>query len=74
MEMNDGAVYEGDFVNNQYHGQGQYTWPDGSYYQGQWNENKYVKHRKIVIQRGHYSISGNPFSRCPWSAAMTTAT
>ena len=31
---------QGEFVNNMFHGYGKYTWPDGSFYEGNFNENK----------------------------------
>ena len=40
MEFASGAVYEGDFVNNKFHGKGKYTWPNGSMYEGNFVENK----------------------------------
>lgn len=32
--------YEGDVVNNQFHGQGKYVLPGGSFYEGQFVENR----------------------------------
>ena len=34
MRFPDGNEYDGDFVNDQYHGIGIYTWPDGTKYTG----------------------------------------
>ena len=31
--------YDGDWVANKYHGQGTYTWPDGTKYVGTWVDN-----------------------------------
>lgn len=37
----DGDVYEGNFANGSFNGQGTYTWRDGSTYTGQWkNDNR----------------------------------
>jgi len=33
-----GAVYEGSFANNLFHGLGTYTWPDGRVYYGMWKD------------------------------------
>ena len=32
----DGSVYKGEKLNNERHGQGTLTWPDGSVYTGNW--------------------------------------
>ena len=34
------CLLQGEFVNNMFHGYGKYTWPDGSFYEGNFNENK----------------------------------
>ena len=34
------VLLKGEFVNNMFHGYGKYTWPDGSFYEGNFNENK----------------------------------
>ena len=36
INYQNGAVYEGDFVNNKYEGNGVYTWEDGDKYEGGW--------------------------------------
>ena len=33
---NGNIMYEGDFVNDNYEGNGKYIWKDGEYYIGQW--------------------------------------
>lgn len=33
-------MLKGEFANNMFHGYGKYTWPDGSFYEGNFNENK----------------------------------
>jgi len=40
LTHHSGAIYTGDFVNNQFHGRGSYTWPNGSSYEGDFVENK----------------------------------
>lgn len=40
LEHPTGSIYEGDFVNNQFHGSGVYTWPNGSTYMGPFVENR----------------------------------
>lgn len=35
-----GAKYEGDFMDNMYHGNGTYHFPDGTKYIGNFNENR----------------------------------
>ena len=34
--------FQGEIVNGEYHGEGTYTWPDGSYFSGPFLHNKYV--------------------------------
>mmetsp|Transcript_58877 Transcript_58877/g.164471 ORF Transcript_58877/g.164471 Transcript_58877/m.164471 type:complete len:307 (+) Transcript_58877:67-987(+) len=34
--LETGAKYVGEFLNDQFHGHGEQTWPDGSRYRGQW--------------------------------------
>lgn len=36
-------MLKGEFANNMFHGYGKYTWPDGSFYEGNFNENKWVR-------------------------------
>lgn len=36
--MCSGAVYNGDFRNNIFHGVGEYSWPDGRSYSGTWRD------------------------------------
>jgi len=36
----NGAVYNGTFKNNQFHGFGEYRWPDSRSYKGMWKEGK----------------------------------
>ncbi|XP_022804577.1 MORN repeat-containing protein 1-like [Stylophora pistillata] len=38
--VNSLITITGEFGNNMFHGFGKYTWPDGSYYEGNFNENK----------------------------------
>ena len=38
--MSDGKVYEGEFIDDQFHGKGKLTMKDGSYYDGNWEKNK----------------------------------
>ena len=40
LTHSSGALYEGEFVNNQFHGIGKYVWPNGSFYEGQFVENR----------------------------------
>ena len=35
MRMNNGDVYEGEFVDGRFHGQGSYLWASGQRYQGE---------------------------------------
>ena len=34
------GVYEGQYLNGKFHGQGTYTWADGNTYAGEWKNNK----------------------------------
>ena len=36
----DKSYYEGDYYEGKKHGKGKYIWPDGSQYEGDWEENK----------------------------------
>ena len=36
----DGSVYEGDFLEGKFHGQGTYTFANGDYYTGAWENSK----------------------------------
>jgi hypothetical protein len=36
----DGSIYEGEFKENNLHGKGRYTWPDGRSFDGDWVNNK----------------------------------
>lgn len=40
LEHPSGAVYEGEFKDNMFHGTGTYTFPNGAKYIGNFNENK----------------------------------
>lgn len=42
LEHPSGAVYEGKFKTNMFHGAGTYTFPNGAKYLRPFNENKYV--------------------------------
>ena len=59
----DKSWYEGEYVDGKKNGQGKYVWPDASYYQGTWLENKingYVF--STYIPKGEYSwIDGRSF-------------
>jgi hypothetical protein len=44
----DKSSYEGDYFEGRKEGKGKYTWPDSSYYEGEWKDNKingYVKEK-----------------------------
>jgi hypothetical protein len=40
LEHFSGAVYEGQFKDNMFHGLGTYTFPTGAKYTGNFNENR----------------------------------
>jgi len=42
LEHPSGAVYEGKFKDNIFHGAGTYTFPNGAKYIGSFSDNKYV--------------------------------
>lgn len=50
LEHPSGAVYEGEFKDNMYHGAGTYTFPNGAKYIGPFNENKYVWSRSFFCE------------------------
>ena len=35
----DNSSYKGEYVDGKKQGKGKYTWPDGSYFEGDWNDN-----------------------------------
>ena len=37
IQMKNGAFYEGEWQNGFKQGKGKHTWPDGSYYEGNWH-------------------------------------
>lgn len=62
-----GSSYDGEFVDNQFHGKGTYRWPNGAAYQGNFVDNRYkimlfvsycrhgnckVLHIHLVLQKG----------------------
>ena len=40
LEHFSGAIYEGHFKDNMFHGLGTYTFPNGAKYTGNFNENR----------------------------------
>ncbi|XP_026701877.1 MORN repeat-containing protein 2 [Athene cunicularia] len=42
LEHPSGAVYEGEFRDNMFHGAGTHTFPNGAKYVGPFSENNYV--------------------------------
>jgi hypothetical protein len=36
MRFSSGLTYEGAFVDDERHGQGRLTWPDGDHFEGTW--------------------------------------
>ena len=42
LEHFSGAIYEGHFKDNMFHGLGTYTFPNGAKYTGNFNENRWV--------------------------------
>lgn len=45
----DNSWYEGDYIDGRKEGKGKYVWPDGSYYEGEWRENKINGHVLIYF-------------------------
>uniref|UniRef100_A0A2S2NC87 MORN repeat-containing protein 3 n=1 Tax=Schizaphis graminum TaxID=13262 RepID=A0A2S2NC87_SCHGA len=55
MQWNDGAVYQGQWRNNEYNGQGKYVEVNGNFYDGQWRNG--LKHGKgvyVFIDKGQF--------------------
>ncbi len=40
VKFRNGAIYDGDIVNNKREGRGTQVWPDQSKYEGDWKDNK----------------------------------
>lgn len=38
MKYSDGRQYKGEWLNDKMHGYGEFTWPDGKSYEGQYVE------------------------------------
>jgi hypothetical protein len=50
MTYSSGNIYDGDFVNNKYHGEkGIYKWEDGDIYEGPWKDGE--RHGAVCIYR-----------------------
>lgn len=47
----DNSWYEGDYIDGRKEGKGKYVWPDGSYYEGEWRENKINGHVIIYLKQ-----------------------
>lgn len=52
INANDLTVYEGQWVNNEMHGQGCYTWRDGSTITGFFRKNRLNGFGKYISARG----------------------
>lgn len=49
-----GIVYEGGKVNNKKEGKGRQTWPDGSYLEGKWADDKLNGYGTLVKGNSRY--------------------
>lgn len=49
LKLETGAIYEGCLFNGMRQGQGKQTWPDGSYYIGEFYNDKAHGSGKLVI-------------------------
>lgn len=52
VRLPDGAVYDGDFKDELFHGQGTLTWPDGRQYRGQFREGRIHGEGQLVDRQG----------------------
>lgn len=45
-------MYEGDWVDDKYDGEGKYFWPDGNMYQGEWVNGERNGQGKMIFANG----------------------
>ncbi len=57
IEMKNGGVYDGEWLEGMRDGKGKHTWPDKSYYEGEWKQDKADGNGKLVHVDG--DIYGN---------------
>lgn len=50
--LEDGSVYEGDFVNGKRTGKGKYTWPSGDVYEGDFRNNEITGKGRKTLANG----------------------
>ena len=78
MIESNGDVYEGDWVDNMMHGTGKYTTSDGTVYEGQFFEEKYIGEwveiryplkgkRGLSLKRG---VGSNSLNTLGWSDSL----
>ena len=53
LNKNNGEIYEGDFVNDKFCGEGNYFWPDGVRYEGQWQDGQKKGNGTMTYANGH---------------------
>ncbi|CAD8129329.1 unnamed protein product [Paramecium sonneborni] len=50
LNFADGSRYDGEFFQNDLHGEGTYIWPDNRVYKGQWKNNKMHGNGQMIWQ------------------------
>ena len=58
MFYNDGAIYDGDWLNGQRNGQGKITYPSGNIYEGDWENGVKQGNGKMTFANGNIYEGG----------------
>jgi hypothetical protein len=56
--LRDGARYTGNFINNEFAGEGTMVWPSGDRYQGHWTAGKRTGHGELTRTSGEHYEGG----------------
>jgi len=61
-------MYVGSYYNGQYHNLGKYSWPDGSYFEGNWNNGERYGYGEM------YNASSKQITRGIWYPLIIVTT